>query len=288
MANNILITGAASPIGRYVCNRLAKDFPEATLIGTYSRTAPEPYLPGMRWIPMDLLNHSPENSIAEVGEVQNVVHLASLTPGNNISGENRAYYQANVHGIMAVLKALQGSLQRVFYLSSSSVYNRTKGDYLDELSEKSHEDHYGLSKLMFERELATLHAHRKVHSLGLRVPVLLTEGVKYNFLSKWKTAIAAKKRLTLANPDAPFNAVCADFALYEACRSHLQGEWDGHTVSNIFAPQATTLRAILDRVGYTAWDEVDSKVPAQQIKSLHTTLCFPHYDALEVASAFLS
>lgn len=269
-----------------MCGRIAAEMPGARLLCGYNSAAPEEKK-DRQWVKINFLDPQIAKVAEDLDDVDTVVHLASLTPGNIKSGADTDYYRANVYGVMELLKALTSrKLKKVFYLSSSSVYNRTKGSNLDELSEKTHEDIYGLSKILFEREMEMLFAIKGVVSLGLRVPVLLTKGVKYNFLSKWKAAIADGQRLKIANPDAPFNAVCADFALFEAYRDFITSG-SSCAVQNIFATQSTSLRAILDAVGYSTWDEVEAKMPGQTMSSLYPTLFFPGYSALEVVRDFL-
>jgi hypothetical protein len=190
---------------------------------------------------------------------------------------------------MALIKqvASHGHLKNIFHLSSSSVYNRSKGSVLDEMSEKTHTDHYGLSKLICEKELETLARHKSINLLGLRVPVLLVDSVKYNFMSKWKLAMSQKARLKIANPDAAFNAVCPGWALYDACKQHLDSQTTDCVTTNIFANQHTNLRAILDAVGYDLWDEVPATAPAQTLTSLYAPLPFPAYSALQEVKDFI-
>ena len=106
-------------------------------------------------------------------------------------------------------------------------------------------------------------------------------------MSKWKLAMAEKMRLKIANPDAAFNAVCPGWALFEAFKKQVTAPTSSNIVSNIFAMQNTSLRAVLGAVGYDLWDEPPSAAPAQSLTSINKILPFPAYNALEVVKDFL-
>ncbi len=289
-AENILITGASSPIGAFFCKCLTQDFPNATLYAAYNKNAPAFNLPRLKPLQIDFSNLSAEMlALPALKTIDTVIHLASVTPGNNMSGSLDNYYAGNVYGVMALFQHMAGSgnLKDIFYLSSSAVYNRTKGSVLNEMSEKTHLDPYGLSKLVFEHEMATLHSQTKINMLGLRVPVLLVDGVKYNFISKWKLAIEQKARLKIANPDAAFNAVCPGWALFEAFKGFTGKGSTACLTTNIFASESSNLRAILKAADYDLWDEVPATAPAQTLTSIYKPLSFPPYNALKVVKDFL-
>ncbi len=289
MVERILITGANSPIGRYFLDELTHRYPGADFVGTYASSRPRYECGRVAWVQVDFASSPQPSTIEKLGSVDTMIHLASVTPGNNKSLDPSAYYRGNVAGVLDVLRALRTSgLQRIFYLSSTAVYNRTRGERLDELSDKSLDDAYGLSKFMFEHELAVLHQLTGLASFGLRVPVLLTKSVRHNFMSKWRDAIAKGDALSIANPDAPFNAVCPDFALLAAFEDWRHAAPTGCYVSNIFADRASSLREILDTIGYRNWSEVAPKAPAQLLETQHQRRFFPSYGALEVVRAFIT
>jgi len=289
---HILISGASSSIGQYVCKRLAEDYPDATLTGLYHRHAPSFQAPNLSYIAADFLQDTADAvPIALLKEIDIFLHLASVTPGNNPDGNSDHFFVANAHTPAMLVKTMlmSGRLRKIFHLSSTAVYDRTRGLTLDETSPKSHKDPYGLSKLMFENALYTLHAHFAFYALSLRLPVLLTPGVTNNFMSKWKKAMAAGETLSVAHPAAAFNAVCPDWALYEACTLFLTSGGTGCKIANIAASKATSLKDILHARGYPNWKEAESAMPPQLIVTLHQGhRLYPAYEALTEAVKFLS
>jgi nucleoside-diphosphate-sugar epimerase len=289
MVNKILLTGGSSPIGSYFIERLTAEFPTAEIIATYSRNMPLLNRPGLNWYQVDFSKDLSQDIWSDLKDQDIVIHLASLTPGNNQNPDPDIYYKANVRGPINLIKSLSSSkIPKIFYLSSSAVYNRTRGNSLNELSDKTITDSYGLSKLMFEHEIFYLYNFIRTPSLGLRVPVLLTKGVKYNFISKWKYGISNRQELQISSPDATFNAVCPDFAIYDAFKLWLMSNPDSPTVLNIAAEIPTTLRAILNKIKYPYWKEVVAATPAQTIYNLQPSKFITQYNALEVVSDFLS
>ena len=279
------ITGATSAIGRYFIRRIAQAIPEARLLATGRKNTL--VTDGT----LDFLNVDfAENSYEElVGQhsFEHLIHLAAATPATTAPNDFASFLRTNVYGPSEFIRAAcNRGLRSVFYLSSTAVYDRTRGQKLFEHSPKTTTDYYGLSKLVFEKFIVDCAHQYSIPSLGLRVPVLLTDGVTNNFLSNWKMKLMSDEVITAANVHAPFNAVCPDWAIFETFNEFIKEPGNDAKVTNIHARESGTLMEILQAVGAQSVNIVESVRPAQTIESVsgHNV---PSFNAVTEATKFL-
>lgn len=288
---DFFITGGSSPIGRFFIQQLQRTFPSSR-IATSARN-PEFALLNIDVVPLDLADN--ENVVLETLNFtcDHIIHIASCTPGNSKTGKIEEYLQTNVLCPTLILDHLiQSGAKSVFYFSSTAVYNRFKGSHLLESSEKTTTDFYGLSKLLFEQNMQDLSHKYSINALGLRVPVLLTKGVQNNFIAGWKHKIENNEPISGANPDAPFNAVCPDWALFE---SYLSFQTDcfqtegspRNRISNIFASQSTTLGEVLTSMAISKVSWAHTPQKPQTIGST-AGISIPAYSAFQEIYKFFT
>jgi nucleoside-diphosphate-sugar epimerase len=285
---DFFVTGGSSPIGSYFVRQLQGRFPRSSIV--YSRRSRTASLDHLDSVDIDFSEGQAEILNQVNFSCEKIIHLASCTPGNCKEGTPEEFFAANVAGPTAVFRVLfERGAKSLYYLSSTAVYNKFKSNYLYEYSEKTTNNYYGLSKLLFEQSSADLSLAYNTRTLGVRVPVLLTHGVKNNFISKWCDNLIKGNLIEVSNPDSLFNAVCPDWALWELYSSFEASEKDFRSnseVTNIFASELTTLREVLSTIANDRIEVRESEQVPQLISTIHSNL--PNYSARVEISKFLA
>ena len=279
------ITGSTSAISRYFVRRIKASLPEANVL-LVGRSKSRYSVDNVDFAHLDFLNDNNKNLLDNYS-FDHLVHFASSTPSNTDPGDFNAFLQANVAGPVEFARlACTRNLKSIFYLSSTAVYDRTRGETLSELSPKTTKDYYGLSKLMFEKCVWDLTQDHKIPSLGLRIPVLLTDGVSNNFLAQWKSKLENNDQIVAANINAPFNAICPDWAIFETFENFLVTPKKLAEVTNIHAKKPCTLSDVLRAINAAKVDVVEASRPAQTIVSVSGHE-LPKFDAFTETVRFL-
>lgn len=136
---SILVTGAAGFIGFHMIERLAKDYPQASIVGIDNLNAYyDPRLkdarlallaahPNFRFEKLDLADRAGMENLFAAVKPDIVVHLGAQA-GVRYSIENpHAYIDSNVVGFLNILEGCRHhGVQHLLYASSSSVYGANK------------------------------------------------------------------------------------------------------------------------------------------------------------------
>jgi nucleoside-diphosphate-sugar epimerase len=286
---NYFVTGGGCPIGRYFIRQLQEFFPGSEII--YSGRSRSSLVENVDFLNIDF-NESDAEIVRKVNfSCDKIIHLASCTTGNCRERTPEEFFRANVAGPTTLFRVLlERGATSLFYLSSTALYNKFRGTYLFEYSEKTTADFYGLSKLLFEQSATDLSVAFGISVFGVRVPVLLVAGVKHNFLAKWRESQERQSPIVASHPDAPFNSVCPDWALWALYRNFdEEGSKfsDSFSVTNIFATVPTTLREVLSNISAVEVTWMPSRQLPQMIGSIRPAR-IPSYNASREIYRFLT
>jgi nucleoside-diphosphate-sugar epimerase len=196
----ILVTGANSPLGSFFIRRLLDTFDDCSILAL-SRTKLDVKDERLEELHFDLVL---DDFIIDK-KFDIIIHAAAIVP--NSMKNVFELFQVNVEGSFNLFKRIKfNNNALVLNISSSYVYDHPEAENLFEYSQKTTTNQYGLTKLNFERKLNFFFENTTVSLLSIRLPVLLTKGVKNNFMSKWLELIKNGAPIELFHPDALFNA----------------------------------------------------------------------------------
>ena len=112
-----------------------------------------------------------------------LLHVAAAVPSSTQNDEN--FFQINFEGSKRLIENINFSNEaKILNISTSSVYDDPLADILDENSQKTSHNAYGLSKLFFERYIDEKFNGTNIKVLSCRIPVLLVKDIKNNFTSQ--------------------------------------------------------------------------------------------------------
>ena len=130
------------------------------------------------------------------------VHCASSTPVNSII--DKKMLKENLKGLMNILNS-KSHFSSIVLISTVSVYGDISSNFIDENTEHSKLNYYGLSKLKMENYLKRI---PKINYLILRLPgVIGNYKNKDNFVNKVISNISKNKRVVVHGPDTFFNNI---------------------------------------------------------------------------------
>ncbi|MBE1537463.1 NAD-dependent epimerase/dehydratase family protein [Actinomadura algeriensis] len=152
----ILVTGAGGYIGYAVARRLAAAGHEVD--GLVRRRTALPR--GVRPVPGDLLGDLP------AGPYDGVCHLAALTRVRESFDDPLAYYETNVGGTLALLRALGRDGTRVVFGSTAAVYGTAARRPIPETAATAPAGPYGATKLAAEE---MIRHHARTGAIGATI-----------------------------------------------------------------------------------------------------------------------
>ena len=198
--NRILITGPNNPLAQNILNQIIENYPKSEILTLSRGNCVNNFQKLVKHYSIDL-----GGSIPTFNDIDMLIHTASCVPATAES--NNQFMRVNYEGSMMLIEKINfNSDAKILNISSSSVYDDSSVDVLDENSIKTIENPYGLSKLMFEKFLENFFNNSSINFLSVRVPVLLIKNVQNNFISKWKKNIEDGKPITIFNPNSNLNA----------------------------------------------------------------------------------
>jgi nucleoside-diphosphate-sugar epimerase len=156
----------------------------------------------------------------------------------------------------------------VIYFSSLSVYGEITGPAVDESTPVHNPDVYGMTKCLGE---AMLRESASLRSFSIRLPGVLGPGSVRNWLTSVLAAARAGRRISIYNPDAPFNNACHINDLTDFIGELLEAGWSGHEAVTVGAAGMTTVRRavqiIVNTLGSTSTIETRGGPPGFTISS---------------------
>ena len=198
---HILLTGPNSPLGQCFISMLIKYFPNSKFFSLSRSTKINNFDKYVSHIPFDLHN----DNFYLSKNIDILIHVAAAVPATI---ENSAdFFKINFEGTKKLIENLRFSDDaKILNISTSSVYDEPLADILYENSIKTKSNPYGLSKLMFDEYLNEKFKNSLIQVITCRVPVLLVNNVRNNFISNWLKNIKTGNPITLFNPQSEINA----------------------------------------------------------------------------------
>ncbi|OUU30694.1 MAG: hypothetical protein CBB97_00830 [Candidatus Endolissoclinum sp. TMED37] len=262
---NFLITGANSCLSKNFLKYLKTNFPkEALVIGTNRN--------GNDQDDFDKIYKADffKKDFEKINEkFDYVFHVASAVPSKYQKKED--FYSINLEGSLEFFKKLKlKKNSKIMNISSMSVYEKSYEKKIFENSQKSTNDHYGISKLLFERELNKLFRNSEISVLSLRVPCLLVPNVDGNFIVKMVERIKNDEKVILSNIDSKFNAAIDGNSLIEfVLNFKYNSKKEAFNMASeeklTILEMAKTLSRLLGKE--LNFDEVESNYPCQILKT---------------------
>jgi len=195
------------------------------------------------------------NSALEKTDTIDIIHTAAATPSIYKDDES-SYIHINYEQPKYLLERIKSKLNKVFYISTSSVYdfeNDEKIIFEDSPKISKDKNIYGYSKLLFEEYLK-----KSNHDyLTIRVPVMITKDVKNNFISKLKQNIDHKNDILIGFPNELFNSFGYDRDIYEIINVYLGSKnIDVRGSFNISTNNPVSLGSLLNNIGIHNFKDV--------------------------------
>jgi UDP-glucose 4-epimerase len=166
--SNILVTGGAGYIGSETARRLVAAGHEVTVFDDMSRG----YRAAVGAIPLVVGNVRDRALVATTlrdRAVDAVIHFAALKSVEESVADPGAYFDVNVGGTLAVLRAMaETGVRRMVVSSSCAVYGTPDRSPVDEAAPLRPMNPYGESKLQAERLLPWFEAAHGIESAVLR------------------------------------------------------------------------------------------------------------------------
>ena len=262
---NFLITGANSCLSKNFSKYLKTNFPEEALVIGTNRN-------GNDQDDFDKVYKADffKKDFEKINEkFDYVFHVASAVPNKYQKKED--FYSINLEGSLEFFKKLKlKKNSTIMNISSMSVYEKSNEKKIFENSQKCINDHYGRSKLLFERELNKLFRNSEISVLSLRVPCLLVPNVDGNFIAKMVEKIKNNEKVILSNIDSKFNAAIDGNSLIEfVLNFKYNSKKEAFNMASeekiTILEMAKTLSRLLGKD--LDFDEVKSNFPSQILKT---------------------
>jgi nucleoside-diphosphate-sugar epimerase len=200
----ILISGAGGFVGGHLALAMARGGHDVVAL---VRRVLRADLDGPMDVQIEQADLAVETEALPAGPFDAVIHCAAAIPST--VPDEAELTRINVEGSCRLFKhAVKSGAGIIVFCSSMAVYGRVVADVVDPDTPIDRPGTYGRSKLESERMLAELsHAHFGLRALSIRLPGVVGPGSHHNFLSDAMERLAAGERISVRNPEAPFNNV---------------------------------------------------------------------------------
>ncbi len=164
----ILVTGGAGYVGAHTCKALRRSGYTPVVFDNLS-TGHRSFV---RWGPLvqgDIRDYTALADTIDRYKPKAVLHFAALSSVGESVKDPAKYYENNVTGSLALLRAmLERDCRQLVFSSTCAIYGAPSEMPICEASSPDPINPYGASKLMFERILADCGAADKLQSIALR------------------------------------------------------------------------------------------------------------------------
>lgn len=194
----ILVTGAGTLVGNTISIKIPK---KHKVFSSYNKTLPKNLkkFKNITTCKIDLTKEIKFNKNFDI-----LVHCASLVPAKTSS--KKLFYNVNILGFKKLLElSKKNNCKKIILLSTMSVYGEIKSNTITEKTKFNNPDSYGMSKIKMEKSLEEFSKKNNMSGFVLRLPGILGNKSKHNFLSNSLNIIKKKKKILINNPDLLFN-----------------------------------------------------------------------------------
>jgi UDP-arabinose 4-epimerase len=164
----VLVTGGAGYVGAHTCKALARAGYTPVVYDNLS-TGHESFV---RWGPFvkgDIRDHATLRDVMQSFGISAVLHFAACAYVGESVINPQKYYDNNVSGTLALLRAmLDTDVPRIVFSSTCAIYGEPEQIPISEAAPKQPVNAYGASKLMIERVLLDYTRAYGLKSIALR------------------------------------------------------------------------------------------------------------------------
>jgi nucleoside-diphosphate-sugar epimerase len=241
---NVLVTGAASFIGRHVVSHLLHQGLHVT--GTYRSNGPvcaKLAALGAELVQIDLADATAFARLPR--RVDAIVHVAGVSamPGVSVAD----MLECNVSGAHNLISyAHSAGAQRLIYASTLSVHGRVDESVLDEATPIREADVYGASKYLAERLFAA--QSDSLSGASVRLPGVLGAGAHRAWIPTLLESLRSDRDVTIYGPDNPFNNAAHVDDICRLLHGMLQSTEPGFPAFPIGADGSVTVAALVKRM----------------------------------------
>lgn len=247
----VVVTGATSFVGRFVCAALAAM--GHTVTGTYRHAPRRPAPLRYSLLPVDFADSATPWPLPD--DTEAIVHVA----GVSVTGPDDDAANMLAVNVNAALRlrdwAIQRNVRCLIYTSTLSVHGRIEAPSVSHDTPIQAPDVYGASKYLGERLFAETAG--ALPTVALRLPGVLGPGAHRAFLPRMLETVRAGQPVTLFNPEGPFNNAAHVADLAALIDRILHQELSGFDAFPVGAAGMTTIRGVAERLMSGAGRTVD-------------------------------
>ena len=144
--NTVIITGASSLLGQYLCQYFSQNF---KVIGLYNTSVPT--LPNIKTEKIDLINNEAVKNIIEQYSPQFVIHTAGYTSVDECESNPQIAHEQNVICTKNICDAFAGYQIKLVQISTDHLFSGSEANYTEEAKVQPL-NVYAVTKLQAEQE----------------------------------------------------------------------------------------------------------------------------------------
>ena len=168
MSERILVCGGAGYIGSHMVRLLVAEGFDVVVLDDLSTGHPEA-VQGVELVEADIRDGAALDSVFETREFISVMHFCAKSLVGESVRQPLAYYDNNVAGSLALLRAMQRhGVRKLVFSSTAAIFGEPESELIDESHPTVPVNPYGQSKLMVERVLADACAASGLRAVSLR------------------------------------------------------------------------------------------------------------------------
>jgi UDP-glucose-4-epimerase GalE len=165
---NVLVTGGAGYVGAHSCKALAQAGYIPIVYDNLS-TGHESFVRWGPFVKADIRDHATLREVMLAYDVSAVLHFAACAYVGESVIDPQKYYDNNVGGTLALLRAmLEADVATLVFSSTCAIYGEPERVPISEDAAKQPVNPYGASKLMIERILSDYARAYGLQSIALR------------------------------------------------------------------------------------------------------------------------